>query len=523
MLRAYYALFGRLSPGQLLDSERARLALLLVLASAYLYLLLFVPRFIPINVGVGDDRLFLGEAGRIIDGQAIYRDFFELYLPGVDLFYALLFRIFGVRAWIPNVCVLGIGIGFFWTSIVLSRRLLDGASAFLPGLMFLSISYRSYLDASPHWFSTLLIMIATAVLIEERSSMRLTIAGMLTGLATCFAQSHGAFAAAGVAAFLLWEGTRDCDGWRNVSRRELCFLIPFGSVLALCVGYAICAAGFQPFFFSTILFLFKYWTYLGSNSWRAYAAFEIGSQVQQLQWPGFRPLLQVLLVPGIYLVAIVVYLRQATTSPSKQWRCIILLSAVGLAMFGSVANSAVHWRVATVSLPAYLIVVWLFERKLGVKGMLAVWALTLGFMAKDIQVLQTSWTTLLEPPAGRVALTRNDPVSFYQWLAANTHPGEYVFETSGWDIYFWFELRNPTELQRWYATEFTTPVQLNTSLRDLEQRKPRLIVWGGDLVWPVNDYLDPGRNYIRSHYRKIENFDDNIGGQISVWERTDSH
>lgn len=120
-------------------------------------------------------------------------------------------------------------------------------------------------------------------------------------------------------------------------------------------------------------------------------------------------------------------------------------------------------------------------------------------------------------------MTRNDPVSFYQWLAANTHPGEYVFETSGWDIYFWFELRNPTELQRWYATEFTTPVQLNTSLRDLEQRKPRLIVWGGDLVWPVNDYLDPGRNYIRSHYRKIENFDDNIGGQISVWERTDSH
>ncbi len=506
-------------------NSRERLALALLLALSYLYFLLFVPLRTPIDVGIGDDRLFLEEAQRILAGQAIYRDFFEFYFPGADLFYALLFRIFGVRAWIPNVCLLGLGMGFVWTGIVLSRKLVGGASAILPGLLFLWISYRLYLDAVPHWYAILLIVIATAVLIEERSPMRLMIAGALTGLATCFAQHHGAFAAAGFAAFVLWEGRRDADGWRQISRRELCLLVPFGSIVALCVIYVVREAGFNLFFSSTILFPLKYWRYLDVNRWSENTVTEIGSQVLHHHFPQVRLMLLVLLVPGIYLVAIAGYLRQATTSPSQQWRRIVLLSTVGLAMFGSIVNGATYWRLATVSLPALVIVVWLVERGPGTKGILALWAITLAFMIRDVRRAQTSWTTILETPAGRVALVPYDPTSLYEWLAINTHPGEYVFEADEWDIYFWFALKNPTKLHRLYANGFTGPEQVADAIRDLEERKPKLIVSVEDVLDVANDtssdYLGPARIYFHSHYRKLKTFVDS-NGQTSVLERTDS-
>jgi hypothetical protein len=517
---------GEQSPFRL--GSRERLALAILLALLYLYLLLFVPLRTPIDVGLGDDRLFLEEARRILDGQIIYRDFFEFYFPGVDLFYALLFRIFGVRAWIPNLCLLALGMGLVWTGIVLSRKLVSGPSAILPGLLFLWISYRLYLDAVPHWYAILLIMIATAVLIEARSPMRLMLAGALTGLAACFAQHHGAFAAAGLAAFVLWEGRRDDDGWRQISRRELCLLVPFGSIVGLCVVYAVRQAGFNLFVSSTILFPLKYWSFLDVNRWSENTVTEIGSELLHHHLPQLRLMLLVILVPGIYLVAIAGYLRLATTTTSLNldWRRIILLSTVGLAMFASIVNAAVFWRMAAVSLPAMVIAVWMVERGAGAKGMVALWAITLAFMIRDVRRAQTSWTTILDTPAGRVALVPDDPTSLYQWLALNTHPGEYVFEAAEWDIYFWFGLQNPTKLHRLYANGFTRPEQVADAIEDLEARKPRLIVASDDLdtaTYPgATDHLGPARIYFHSHYRKLQTFVDNSTGRISVWERTDS-
>ena len=55
-------------------------------ALVYLYLVLFIPPWIPRDVGFGDDRLFLTEATRIVHGQVIYRDFFDLNFPGLPDF-----------------------------------------------------------------------------------------------------------------------------------------------------------------------------------------------------------------------------------------------------------------------------------------------------------------------------------------------------------------------------------------------------------------------------------------------------
>jgi hypothetical protein len=94
----------------------------------------------------------------------IYRDFFQFNLPGTQLFYAILIRVLGSQIWIPNLCLLGLGLALFWTSVDISRHLVRGPAAVLPGLMFLCLSFNNYLDATHHWYSVLLIMLAMALL-----------------------------------------------------------------------------------------------------------------------------------------------------------------------------------------------------------------------------------------------------------------------------------------------------------------------------------------------------------------------
>jgi hypothetical protein len=509
------------------DRARFDLPLVLLVAFTYLYLILFVPPWIPIDTGIGDDKLFLYEATRILKGDIIYRDFFEFYFPGADLFYAALIRLVGPRAWIPNVCLVCLGIGFVWTSTVVCRKLIGRAGMFLPGLLFLWVSFRSYLDAAPHWYSNFLIMVAMAVLAEERSGARLALAGGLSGLAACFSQNHGAVAAVGFAAFILWEGCADENGWRQISRRELNFLIPFGSVVAVFVGYCILAAGLKTFVSSTILFLLTNWRNGEVNRWSEYIVIELTSEALRHHFHLLRSSILALLIPGIYIVAIAGYMREKGSSPSESRRLIILLSAVGLATFASIINAASYWRMATVSLPAFIIVVWMLHRRIGVKAEYLLWTVTVLFMLKDIRFAQKNWKAFIDSPSGHIALSANDSESFYVWWASNTRPGQYVFDAEGWDLYFWFGLENPTKLPALFSGSFNRPEQVNDAVQDLEKHRPRLILWNSELDWttdpPTSDTVQPVRRYLHANYRRIKVFAEDSGSQESVWERTNSY
>lgn len=68
-------------------------------ALVFLYLRTFLLPWVPLIVG-GDRVLFFVRALRIVHGQVVYRDFFELVTPGTDLLYAAGFKILGVHAWI---------------------------------------------------------------------------------------------------------------------------------------------------------------------------------------------------------------------------------------------------------------------------------------------------------------------------------------------------------------------------------------------------------------------------------------
>lgn len=197
------------------------LACFLVATVVFLYFHLFVSWAIPIRRS-GDEAVFLSEALRMLEGQVIYRDFFEFMLPGTQMVYLVAFRLLGVQAWIPNLVLVWLGVGMVWVSVVIARKLWRGWPVFLPGLLFLTFAFRTRPDASHHWYSSLASLAATAVLIEKRTPARLAAAGALCGLASWFTQTRGAAAVLGLLVFLWWdERTKsDCCHWPFRSGRK---------------------------------------------------------------------------------------------------------------------------------------------------------------------------------------------------------------------------------------------------------------------------------------------------------------
>ena len=497
------------------------------MAFVYLYLTLFVPPLTPSDLTFRDNGIALSEAIRILHGQVIYRDFFDVHFPGTQFFYALSIRLLGPRAWIPNASLLCLGIGFLWASIVISRRLFSGATVLLPGALFLCLSFHSYLDPTHHWYSNLLIITAVAVLIERRSPKRLALAGGLCGLAAFFSQNHGPLAALGFAAFIWWEAARDGKNSRQIVRCESYFFVPFAAIFVASIGYVALAAGPRQFFQSTVLFAFKYWHATADpNSWSDYGLFAlIEDSLFYHHVPGLRFLIVSILIPGVYFVAIVSHLRLWTISTDRQWRLVALISVVGLSLFVSVINSATVARLDTISLPGFVVLVWLVASKSwGDKIVKLLWIFVLFVMLRDVSIARRLWAPYVDTPSGKVAVYSPGARSYYRWLAHNTRPGEFVFNaTYHSGLYFLFRLENPTKL--WWLTpcNYTRPEQVSEVLRALETHQVRLILWYRDVdamgCAPGTDHIRPIRDYLHDKYRQIETFQDADGATIFVFER----
>jgi hypothetical protein len=124
----------------------------------------------------------------MVHGQVLYRDIFELVTPGTELLYALGFRIFGVHAWLIEAWHVALGTALCLVITSIARQILTGPAIFLPMLLFLAFDFSSAMDATHHWWSTLSVLSAVAVLIRGQEEWRVGLCGALCGVATLFTQ-----------------------------------------------------------------------------------------------------------------------------------------------------------------------------------------------------------------------------------------------------------------------------------------------------------------------------------------------
>jgi len=498
-------------------------AFLLVGGFACLFLQAFLLPYTPIYQG-DTIPIFLLEARRMLEGEVMYRDFFEFTLPGIQAVCLLLFQLFGVRAWISAAMLVVLGVSLAWLGAALSRQVLKGKLVLLPSLLFLPFAFSSELDPTHHWYSTLTVMAALALLIETRSLPRIVAAGALCGLATVFTQNRGAAAILGIAIFLLWESRAKGQGWRWLLKAQTGLCAGFVVVMAPLVVHLIWKVGLQRFLFCVVTFPIKYYPYYYWNTPQVYMA-ELPDYPFWLELPAVGVWISMhLLLPLIYLLFFVRYLREAKTHPAEPWDRLMLLSTVGMCLFLGIAFSPNWMRLCSVSLPALIVFTWFLRPsgRLSRAFLRFFWVAALLVLVAQPAIVQTGWKGYLDSPVGRVAFL--DPARYekFRWLSAQTRSGDFFFAADDAAAYFLLGLRNPAQVSFLTATPYTRPEQVQNVVEMLEKHRVRFVLWSAWLDVPQGitrgtDPLGPARAYLRTHYHPIRNFTDPELQQ--AWER----
>ncbi len=498
--------------------------LFMIAALLFLYSYTFLLPLTPIYRH-GDGLCYLEDARRMYGGEVMYRDFFEYPTPGTPLVYLLLFSMFGLRLWIPNLVLLLLGLGLAWLGVAIAKTLVRSNLVLLPSAIFLVVVYKNYLDPTHHWFSLMSAAAAVAVLIERRSPARIAAAGFLCGLGMCFTQSRGLAVLAGFAVFLWWESRRRQEDRRKLFKKEAWLVVGALLPLTAVTGYFIWKAGLIRVLWCTVVFPVKYYPKSASaNTFRV-----VTNDLPALAWSSSfflrltGWLFVFVVIPLIHIFFFAHYWRDAGKKPTDFWERPMLLAIVGSFMFLSVVWAPAFVRMASSLLPGVVLLVWYIDssRKLA-RALTAVLVVGLLLVVPHgVAKYQAADKKILSTPLGPVAIVEPATYDKDVWVQQHTRSSEYFYEPENPYIYPYLNLRNPTPLNVITNCGFTRPEQVAGALRGLEQHQPHYILWSPQLLdmvpdWedPSDDHLGPMRDYIHRHYRVVKVF----GNSDEVWE-----
>ncbi len=489
--------------------------------SAFVFFCLFLFPNLPIWTGT-DQVFFLEDAKRMLHGETLYRDFFQMTFPATQLYFLSLFKLFGPRTWIPNFTLALLGLAITLLTFRLSTKVLPQGFVALPSLLWLTLIFHEKFDATHHWFSILAVLSALLVLMDGRSPRRIFAAGSLCGLATCFSQSHGAPALLAFGLFVYLEKNAAPDSSHFFIKKFALLLAGFSWPLILIVGPFLLQAGWGRFTYCTFIFLFKYYhAFQVGNDWRSYMINLVPLAHSLRVWKLGAFLLVHAIVPLIYILFLVRYARGEFCQDTAQRSRLLLCSLLGLFLFFGIASTPTWSRLYYVSIPAIILFVWWFSAagKAGSRALTALYAVTLLLMIGLPIATQIRPRNVLDLSSGRTAIL--DPQRFerYQWVAAHTHPGDYFFGGFYPDFYFLLGLNNPATVPFVTPDDYTRPEDVADVIAGLEAHRVQFVVWAdsSDLPpIPATSHLAPLRAYLHQHYRLAHRFSD-----YEAWARID--
>jgi hypothetical protein len=162
---------------------------------------------------VSDEGLYLYEAKRILAGDVIYRDFFEIITPLSFWMMALCFRLFGASLTTARV-VAGVIQAAIALVICACCRMLGvrRGLALAAGLAQLALAHPVLFIASPHWLGALVIMLVLRVCLSRpwaRRAAGAAVPGVLVGLLAAVQQQKAPVIAVGVVSVLVVDALID--------------------------------------------------------------------------------------------------------------------------------------------------------------------------------------------------------------------------------------------------------------------------------------------------------------------------
>ncbi len=176
----------------------------LLFAAAVLYLVSW-----PRDLGFADESYFLYEAERIRDGEVMYRDIFQFVSPLSWYLMAGLFWLFGTDLLVARVCMALLHAATAAMCFTCARSLgVRRSLAVLPAVAYVALCHGPWPFASPHWFSTAVVVLILLVGLRGRWAERPLAAvglGALTGLLIGVQQQKGAVMTAALGATVLLD------------------------------------------------------------------------------------------------------------------------------------------------------------------------------------------------------------------------------------------------------------------------------------------------------------------------------
>ena len=153
-----------------------------------------------------DDGMYVHVADRVARGEVLNRDVQDMHFGYINFANAFALKAFGDDAVSLRYPLVVMGVA----NAALAFALLAGAgtaAATVASLSMTALSYARFVNPSAHWYVLFLVMLLLAALawLPRHGAARYASAGLLVGLVVLFRQLSGAFVAAGVLAYLLFE------------------------------------------------------------------------------------------------------------------------------------------------------------------------------------------------------------------------------------------------------------------------------------------------------------------------------
>lgn len=468
-----------------------------------LFTISLVPKFF-----ITDHSAYVEDAQRMFFGERLYKDFFTFTFPGTQYVYYLGFRIFGLRAWVPNAIALALGVLLAVLTFAVAKRVLPEKWAFIAALLSSCFGYGAEISPTHHFFSVAAVL-ATLVLLLDCDSM-LGWAGVGTGAAfiVWFSQMRGISVGLCIAFVIMCGGVGpEPAAWSIRFRWLLCYLGMLISMLAILLASPLYHVGIARFLSCTFGFTFKYGRALRDNrffynfTWEGLGIAPGLLNIRHI----LEPLFTFILVPTACTIMLAL-LIQSNRKSIRQHRRVFTITAVLLFSYASVLPSPTTIRVAPDASLAFLLFVW-YLREHAKSFRLVLVPLVLIGLSLAAYRLRPAQIVYLNTSAGQIAVGTAASGEL-AWETEHIRPGTFFLSTNYGD-YFPVEARNPMPFAFLTNTPFTPTWQVEKTIQHLQEDDVHYVKWDYkelDVKHPAaaeGDNLEPLRNYIHRHYRPI--------------------
>lgn len=155
---------------------------------------------------LADEGILLHGAVRLLRGEVIYRDFFEVVPPGGFLVMGAWMKLVGEDFGATRL--LAVGTIALIAALAYAAATLAGGHRLLAALLAMASAIRAPLENNHHWLTTAASLAAAVSLLLEREEPSgrhgaAFVAGLFAGLAVTFTQTRGALLCVAVLALLL--------------------------------------------------------------------------------------------------------------------------------------------------------------------------------------------------------------------------------------------------------------------------------------------------------------------------------